>query len=156
MIFQVLVGNLKFDLGKLAYKDPVDQLIWIISSSVGGGTLIFIIIIIIIVYKRRSADVERQNKKLQIQLDTLESNVRNECKQGNILYQNKIHWYFSNWQKTFTLKFHVLQVCVAVSVIHNNLNILTSWSNNASHGYNEQGYWKISSIVQDKCKFYWN
>jgi len=90
MIFQVIVGNLQFNLGKLAYKNPVNQMIWIIGSAVGGGTLIFIIIIIIIVYKRRSADVERQNKKLQIQLDTLESNVRNECKQGNWLTNDDI------------------------------------------------------------------
>ena len=80
--FQVEVGNLRYNLGKLELKDSIDQIVWIISSAVGGGTLIFIIIIVVIVYKRRSADVERQNKKLQIQLDTLESNVRNECKQG--------------------------------------------------------------------------
>ena len=72
MIFQVIVGNVQFNLGKLAYStDQVDQMIWIIISAViGGGDLIFIIIIIINVYKPR---VEWQNKKSQIQLDPLES-----------------------------------------------------------------------------------
>ena len=113
--FQVELGNLQFNLGKLEFKDPIDEIVWIISSAVGGGTLIFIIIIVIIVYKRRSADVERQNKKLQIQLDTLESNVRNECKQGKyrvhlivLLYKVKVQKKLKNNYFSFHFAFYAI------------------------------------------------
>ena len=45
--------------------------------------LILTIIVILIVCRRRSTLAERQYKKMKAQLDALESNVRNECKQGS-------------------------------------------------------------------------
>ena len=83
-VSQVVVGNLEYELGELEYQQPVNQgnELWIIGVALGGGILITIIIVILIIYKRKSTYAERQFKKMQIQLDTLESNVRNECKQG--------------------------------------------------------------------------
>ncbi len=81
---KVRVGKLEFDLGELEYEKaslyfPLPAIIGIIA---GGSILVLIIIVILIVCRRRSTLAERQFKKMQIQLDTLESNVRNECKQG--------------------------------------------------------------------------
>ena len=53
-----------------------------IAVGVVGGFLLMIIIIILAVCKRKSRAAEQQYKAMQLQLDTLESNVRNECKQG--------------------------------------------------------------------------
>ena len=78
------VGNLEFELGKLKYEEPQPllPLAAILGMAVGGGVLLLIIIGVLIAYKRRASKAERDYKKMQIQLDTLESNVRNECKQG--------------------------------------------------------------------------
>ena len=81
-MLQVVVGNLRYELGVLRYDTASDNTYLIIGSAVGGGVLIFIIIVILIVYKRSSSEAERQYKKIQLQLVTLESNVRNECKLG--------------------------------------------------------------------------
>ena len=78
------VGNIRAELGDLVYqfkKEPPYE-IWIIAVSVGGFVLLTIIFIISIVYFRKKTHADRQYKKLKMQLDTLESNVRNECKQG--------------------------------------------------------------------------
>ena len=80
------VGSvLQWELGKLEYQKggeayfPIGAMIGIVA---GGSFLIVIIIVIIIIYQRKSSNAERQYKKMQGQLDMLESNVRNECKQG--------------------------------------------------------------------------
>ncbi|CAH1783846.1 unnamed protein product [Owenia fusiformis] len=79
----VYVGNLIFKLGELEYEIllpytfPLEAIIGICT---GGGFLILVIIIICVVYMRHKNRAKRQYKKIQIQLDTLESNVRNECK----------------------------------------------------------------------------
>ncbi len=84
MVLQVEVGNLRYELGTLQYQKasvyfPLPAIIGIIA---GGSVLILIIIVILIVCRRRSTLAERQFKKMKAQLDALESNVRNECKQG--------------------------------------------------------------------------
>ena len=79
------MGNLHFDIGELEYEekdDPTANDYWIIIVGVGGGFLLAVIVTISIVYARKKSQADRQYKKLKMQLDTLESNVRNECKQG--------------------------------------------------------------------------
>ena len=77
-------GNAKYNLGRLEYQAEAGPLplYVIIIIGVTGGSLVMIIIIILIVYQRKRTQSQRQFKRLQAQLDTLESNVRNECKQG--------------------------------------------------------------------------
>lgn len=53
--------------------------------AAGGAFLIFLSVFILIVYRRKSTQAEREYKRIQIQMDTLESNVRFECKQGRLL-----------------------------------------------------------------------
>lgn len=81
---EVVVGNLFYTLGQLEYQKVAadDSEYWIIGVAFGGGTLLTIIFVVLIVYKRKSTNAERQFKKLNLQLDALEINIRNECKQG--------------------------------------------------------------------------
>ena len=81
---QVRVGNVVAEVGELQYefKEETRNELWIIGVSIGAFILIAIIVVISISYYRKKTQAERQYKKLKLQLDTLESNVRNECKQG--------------------------------------------------------------------------
>ncbi|XP_064632633.1 plexin-A2-like isoform X2 [Lineus longissimus] len=85
-IVKVSVGrNLHFKLGSLIYKiDNDDNFPPVAIYAIAGaaGLLLLIIIVILVICKRKSTKHEREFKHLQIQLDTWESNVREECKQG--------------------------------------------------------------------------
>lgn len=55
----------------------------VIAGVIAGALCIIIIFFIILfLYRRESTQAEREYKRIQIQMDTLESNVRSECKQG--------------------------------------------------------------------------
>lgn len=82
----VRVGrNLRFQLGYLRYDIyksfafPPEAIIMI-----AVGTILFVLFFfaILFVYRRKSTQAEREYKRIQIQMDTLESNVRSECKLG--------------------------------------------------------------------------
>ncbi|XP_048257731.1 plexin A3-like isoform X1 [Haliotis rufescens] len=81
----VKVNNLSFHVGRVRYDVP-EQYSFpkeaIAGIAASGGFLLLIIILILIIYRRQSTKAERIYRKLQIQLDNLESNVRNECKQA--------------------------------------------------------------------------
>jgi len=86
---QVSVGNLFFDLGYLEYihtsaaeaGTPVSGW-WPIIVGIGGGILVVVVAVLVFVFVRKSSYNERMYRRLQGQLDALESSVRNECKQG--------------------------------------------------------------------------
>ena len=84
VVSQVEVGNLRTEVGYLEYaaENSLSDEVWIIGVAVGGGFLLTLVVVILVVYVRKSTQADRQYKKLKMQLDTLESNVRNECKQG--------------------------------------------------------------------------
>ncbi|GFR87280.1 plexin-A4 [Elysia marginata] len=82
---QVKINNLVFYVGRVQYDVPQTYSFpreAIAGICVGGGILLLIIILILIIYRRKNTKAERIYRKLQIQLDSLESNVRNECKQA--------------------------------------------------------------------------
>ena len=84
-MLQVKVNNMKYQVGRVEYDVPETfsfPMEAIAGIAAGGGFLLLIIILILIIYRRQSTRAERIYHKLQIQLDNLESNVRNECKQG--------------------------------------------------------------------------
>ena len=57
-----------------------------IGGITGGGVLLVLVsVVILLIYRRKSTQAEREYKRIQIQMDTLESNVRSECKQGKSL-----------------------------------------------------------------------
>ena len=77
-------GYLRYEVVK-PYNFPPEA----IGGITGGGILLVLIsVVILLIYRRKSTQAEREYKRIQIQMDTLESNVRSECKQG----QNETHF----------------------------------------------------------------
>lgn len=86
VLVQMRAGNLYFELGLLRYESANSQHEsgwWPIVVGVSGGVLFVAVVILIVVFMRKSWYNERQYRRLQSQLDALESSVRNECKRGN-------------------------------------------------------------------------
>ncbi|XP_045482942.1 plexin-B isoform X2 [Harmonia axyridis] len=80
----VRVGkNLRFPLGHIKYDMfknfafPPEAVAMIVTVSI---LFLFFFLAVLIVYRRKSTQAEREYKRIQIQMDTLESNVRSECK----------------------------------------------------------------------------
>lgn len=81
----VHVGNtLRFSIGYLKYDilKPYSFSHAIIGISAGCLFIVFLLSIVLLIYRRKSTQAEREYKRIQIQMDTLESNVRLECKQA--------------------------------------------------------------------------
>ena len=82
----VYVGkNLNFSIGLLRYH--IGSQFAIPPEVIGGigaaaALTLFIAIAFMIIYKHKSSQAEREYKRIQIQMDTLENNVRSECKQA--------------------------------------------------------------------------
>lgn len=57
----------------------------IIGIGAGGGVLLIAIIAVLIAYKRKTRDADRTLKRLQLQMDNLESRVALECKEGTFV-----------------------------------------------------------------------
>lgn len=76
--------NLRFKIGYLKYDLMKSYTFSHAITGIGIGTLIIVVllIVVLIVYRRKSTQAEREYKRIQIQMDTLESNVRLECKQA--------------------------------------------------------------------------
>ncbi|XP_051930951.1 plexin-B1 isoform X2 [Hippocampus zosterae] len=81
--FTVHMGNLNFSLGKVQYDDlslatfPLEAQIGV---GVGTSIVALIVLIIVLVYRRKSKQALRDYKKVQIQLENLETSVRDRCK----------------------------------------------------------------------------
>uniref|UniRef100_A0A8C9RR81 Plexin-B1 n=1 Tax=Scleropages formosus TaxID=113540 RepID=A0A8C9RR81_SCLFO len=81
--FIVLMGNLNFSLGKVQYDIqslstfPLEAQIGV---GVGASIVALIVLIIVLIYRRKSKQALRDYKKVQIQLENLETSVRDRCK----------------------------------------------------------------------------
>ncbi|XP_055593886.1 plexin-B [Uranotaenia lowii] len=81
----VRVGqNLRFPIGYLKYDLMKPYTFSHILFGIIIGTIFIVIslVVILVIYRRKSTQAEREYKRIQIQMDTLESNVRMECKQA--------------------------------------------------------------------------
>ncbi|MEE6502139.1 hypothetical protein FKM82_004421 [Ascaphus truei] len=88
----IKAGGFEFSPGTLQiYSDSLLTLPAIIGIGGGGGMLLLIIIIVLIAYKRKSRDADRTLKRLQLQMDNLESRVALECKEAFAELQTDIH-----------------------------------------------------------------
>ncbi|XP_067400396.1 plexin-A1 isoform X1 [Emydura macquarii macquarii] len=88
----IKAGGFEFSPGTLQiYSDSLLTLPAIIGIGGGGGLLLLIIIIVLIAYKRKSRDADRTLKRLQLQMDNLESRVALECKEAFAELQTDIH-----------------------------------------------------------------
>uniref|UniRef100_A0A8C9XDK0 Plexin-B1 n=1 Tax=Sander lucioperca TaxID=283035 RepID=A0A8C9XDK0_SANLU len=82
-LFQVRMGNLNFSLGKVQYDNlslstfPLEAQIGV---GVGASIVALIVLIIVLIYRRKSKQAVRDYKKVQIQLENLETSVRDRCK----------------------------------------------------------------------------
>lgn len=82
----VRVGrNIRFPIGYLRYDvlKPF-SLPAAATALIAIGIVVSIVLfgLVLFVYRRKSTQAEREYKRIQIQMDTLESNVRFECKLG--------------------------------------------------------------------------
>ncbi|XP_072307946.1 plexin-B1 [Eucyclogobius newberryi] len=81
--FTVRMGNLHFSLGKVQYDNPslaTFPLEAQIGVGVGASIVALIVLIIVLIYRRKSKQALRDYKKVQIQLENLETSVRDRCK----------------------------------------------------------------------------
>ncbi|XP_007953477.1 plexin-B1 [Orycteropus afer afer] len=81
--FTVQMGNLHFSLGRVQY-DGESSVAFPMAAQVGLGVgtslLALGVLIIVLMYRRKSKQALRDYKKVQIQLENLESSVRDRCK----------------------------------------------------------------------------
>eukprot|EP00094_Tigriopus_californicus_P013015 TCALIF_12585-PA protein Name:"Similar to plexB Plexin-B (Drosophila melanogaster)" AED:0.06 eAED:0.06 QI:0/0/0/0.75/0/0.25/4/0/1650 len=91
----VLLGQMNFTLGlvKLHLTDEEElssyaQFEGLVSPEIVGAAgaalalLTFISVVFILILRHKSSEKEREYKRIQIQMDLLENNVRSECKQA--------------------------------------------------------------------------
>jgi len=76
------VGYLQYDVMS-SYSFSPEAIVCGVTGALG---IIIIFFVILFLYRRKSTQAERDYKRIQIQMDTLESNVRSECKQGMCIY----------------------------------------------------------------------
>lgn len=80
-----MYGKLKRVVGYLKYKETgeINLIDYIIPSLMGFAAVVVVIILVVCLrYRKQQKNAEREYKAIQLQLDNLESTVRNECKQG--------------------------------------------------------------------------
>ncbi|MGH0177732.1 UNVERIFIED_CONTAM: hypothetical protein FKN15_075884 [Acipenser sinensis] len=81
--FIVQMGNLRFMLGKVQY-DTQSLSTFPLEAQIGVGVaasiVALIVLIIVLIYRRKSKQALRDYKKVQIQLENLETSVRDRCK----------------------------------------------------------------------------
>uniref|UniRef100_A0A1I7WME4 Sema domain-containing protein n=1 Tax=Heterorhabditis bacteriophora TaxID=37862 RepID=A0A1I7WME4_HETBA len=78
----VSIGRVRAELGLIEYADTIDTLkLWVLVVSTIGA-LVVLLILLALLWKKRRNERERDYKKIQMQMEHLESNVRKECKQA--------------------------------------------------------------------------
>ncbi|XP_028923456.1 plexin-A3 [Ornithorhynchus anatinus] len=93
----ILVGGLEFSPGTLhIYADSALTLPAIVGLGAGGGLLLLAIVVVLIAYKRKTRDADRTLKRLQMQMDNLESRVALECKEAFAELQTDINELTNN------------------------------------------------------------
>uniref|UniRef100_A0A8B9KIU0 Plexin-B1 n=1 Tax=Astyanax mexicanus TaxID=7994 RepID=A0A8B9KIU0_ASTMX len=79
----VRMGNLNFSLGRVQYDSPGHAMFPLeaqVGVGVGAFIVAFIVLVIVLIYRRKSKQALRDYKKVQIQLENLETSVRDCCK----------------------------------------------------------------------------
>ncbi|KAM9343212.1 plexin-B1 [Pholidichthys leucotaenia] len=81
--FTVKMGNLNFSLGRVQYDNQPQSTFPLeaqVGVGVGASIVALIVLIIVLIYRRKSKQAMRDYKKVQIQLENLETSVRDRCK----------------------------------------------------------------------------
>uniref|UniRef100_A0A671YKQ6 Plexin-A2 n=1 Tax=Sparus aurata TaxID=8175 RepID=A0A671YKQ6_SPAAU len=88
----VQVGGLHISPGEVHIRsDSLLTLPAIFSIAAGGGLLLIIVIIVLLAYRRKSHENDLTLKRLQMQMDNLESRVALECKEAFAELQTDIN-----------------------------------------------------------------
>ncbi|KAG8504387.1 LOW QUALITY PROTEIN: Plexin-A2 [Galemys pyrenaicus] len=88
----VQVGGLVFSPGSVSVApDSLLTLPAIVSIAAGGGLLLVIVVLVLVAYKRKSRENDLTLKRLQMQMDSLESRVALECKEAFAELQTDIN-----------------------------------------------------------------
>uniref|UniRef100_A0A8C7RBL8 Plexin-A2 n=1 Tax=Oncorhynchus mykiss TaxID=8022 RepID=A0A8C7RBL8_ONCMY len=88
----VQVGGLHISPGAVHIRsDSLLTLPAIFSITAGGGLLLIIVFIVLLAYRRKSHENDLTLKRLQMQMDTLESRVALECKEAFAELQTDIN-----------------------------------------------------------------
>uniref|UniRef100_A0A8C2F8C7 Plexin b1a n=1 Tax=Cyprinus carpio TaxID=7962 RepID=A0A8C2F8C7_CYPCA len=80
---EVRMGNMNFSLGRVQYDSqgpaafPLEAQVGV---GVGASIVALIVLVIVLIYRRKSKQALRDYKKVQIQLENLETSVRDRCK----------------------------------------------------------------------------
>ncbi|XP_069485730.1 plexin-A4 isoform X3 [Ambystoma mexicanum] len=86
------VGGMEYSPGIVHISpDSLLSLPAIVSIAAAGGLLIIFIVAVLIAYKRKSRESDLTLKRLQMQMDNLESRVALECKEAFAELQTDIH-----------------------------------------------------------------
>ncbi|NXD27485.1 PLXA2 protein, partial [Spelaeornis formosus] len=89
---QVRVGGVTFSPGSVSIvSDSLLTLPATVSIAAGGSLLLVIVVIVLIAYKRKSRENDLTLKRLQMQMDNLESRVALECKEAFAELQTDIN-----------------------------------------------------------------
>ncbi|XP_061537025.1 plexin-B1-like isoform X1 [Phycodurus eques] len=81
--FTVKMGNINFSLGRVQYDSHALSIFPLeaqVGVGVGASIVVLIVLIIVLIYRRKSKQAMRDYKKVQIQLENLETSVRDRCK----------------------------------------------------------------------------
>lgn len=81
----VRIGNLRYEVGYLRYEvsAPYQMPPVVIAMFVATGAVLMVLsLIVLAIFKHKSTQAEREYKRIQLQMDTLENSVRQECKQA--------------------------------------------------------------------------
>uniref|UniRef100_UPI00358E64EF plexin-A1-like n=1 Tax=Myxine glutinosa TaxID=7769 RepID=UPI00358E64EF len=89
---EVHVGDLRFYPGTVhILSESLLSLTAIVGIAVGGGLLLFVIVVVLIAYKQKSKESDQTLRRLQMQMDNLESRVALECKEAFAELQTDIN-----------------------------------------------------------------
>ncbi|KAK6747668.1 hypothetical protein RB195_000705 [Necator americanus] len=81
-LVSVTVGRLRTELGLIEYVDPIATLrLWVLVIT-ALAALCSVLVLLAFLWKKRRTERERDYRKIQMQMEHLESNVRKECKQA--------------------------------------------------------------------------
>uniref|UniRef100_A0A673ZQL0 Plexin-B1 n=1 Tax=Salmo trutta TaxID=8032 RepID=A0A673ZQL0_SALTR len=83
VLSQVQMGNLNFSLGRVQYDTQVQSTFPVeaqVGVGVGASIVALIVLVIVLIYRRKSKQAVRDYKNVQIQLENLETSVRDRCK----------------------------------------------------------------------------
>ncbi|XP_012278173.1 plexin-B isoform X2 [Orussus abietinus] len=144
------IGYLHYDVAK-SYPIPPEA---IAGIAAGTFSLVFLFVLVLVVYRRKSTQAEREYKRIQIQMDTLESNVRMECKQAFAELQTDMTDLTADLESsgipTLDHKNYIMKVFFPGVIDHPILNDPRA-RNNVSRTNYDAAMVQFEQLINNKC-----